>query len=195
MNKLTQEQIRILQKCLWGWGENEGQVDTEFVREISSKIDSILLEKIESVEQNTALEATLEVVSSICESYRGTEYGKIAEIIGDKIVESLAAPAGVPAGAEAWQVSHPDAKSGWKTYEQYPNWAVGDPGLTIRALYAAPSPALASDVARLRALLVPVRDGYDSSMRQCLEDDNEYVAEQWRERRDEIDAALCGNGG
>jgi hypothetical protein len=50
MDNLTQEQIIVLQKCLWGWGESEGQVPTEIVREISSKLDSLFLQNIKSTE-------------------------------------------------------------------------------------------------------------------------------------------------
>jgi hypothetical protein len=32
-------------------------------------------------------------------------------------------------------------------------------------------------------------------MQACLEDDNEYMAGQWREKRDEIDAALSTANG
>jgi hypothetical protein len=50
MTKLTQEQIIILQECLWGWGESESRFPTEIVREISSKLDSIFFENIKSSE-------------------------------------------------------------------------------------------------------------------------------------------------
>jgi hypothetical protein len=49
---------------------------------------------------------------------------------------------------------------------------------------------LRTQLDQANALLVPVRDGYESSMQACIEDDNEYMADQWREKRDEIDAHL-----